>query len=479
MSFQRKKIGWPQAERTWLQRFTSPFAIKIYTWVCIAIIVFFIGKRTLAALEKPATEAIKWVTKIVSKTVWEPLIQDEYGKVNVLVVWYAGDNYRGWLLTDTMMVASFDPKLWAVTFVSVPRDLYVNYDNGVAWRVNGLYRSHSVLAPDWAEHASWSTALMDKMSQITGIDVAYSVFVDFDGFVAFIDEIGWIDVDVPESLYDDQYPWENDSYTVFQVEQWVQQFDGETALKYARSRKSTSDFSRALRQQQIIAATVKQLTSQFKLTKVGNITKLYNSAMEVINTDIDLQKLLWLGQYAEWDKRFFSFVYTAECNGYNINFAEPWCFLYYGDRAQFGWQAVMIPVWAWAWNLSNYEQTSKFGGRVSRHQEVLIENPQITVLNGIDTQRARREWKNTNGIASEFAIELIEYWYTIEKVNNASVNQEWTTVILADTWANTNTVWSLRSFLDDEFDIVVDPLIASGRAWENVIQVVLGYEYVE
>ena len=201
--------------------------------------------------------------------------------------------------------------------------------------------------------------------------------------------------------------------------------------------------------------------------------------MEVINTDIDLQKLLRLGQYAEWDKRFFSFVYTAECNGYNINFAEPGCFLYHGDRAQFQWQAVMLPVWAWAWNLSSYEQTSRFGGRVSRHQEMLMENPEITIFNGIDTQRARSEWKNTNGIASEFAIELIEYGYTIEKVNNAEVNQEWTTVILADTWANAHTLWSLRSFLDDEFDIKIDPLIASGRAWENIMQIVLGYEYVE
>ena len=479
MSFQRKKIGYPAPKKNWKALLTSVLAIKIYTWISIAFALFFIGKRTIQALAEPTQQAVSEITKVVSKSIWEPLMQDQYGKVNVMIAWYAWDDYRGWLLTDTLMVASYDPKLWSVTFLSVPRDLYVNYDNWVAWRINGLYWSHSLQSPDWSEHASGSSALMSKLSDITGLDISYSVFVDFDGFVSFIDEIGGIQVDVPEALYDNQYPGPNDSYTIFEVEQWLQQFDGETALKYARSRKSTSDFSRSLRQQQIIAATVDQITSSLSLTNVWNITSLYNQAMEVVQTNIPLQELLRLWQFAKWDKHFFSFVYTAECNGYNINMAEPACLLYYADRSQFGWQAVMLPLWASAWRLSNYEQTAAFGSRVSRHQEMLIENAQITVLNWIDQQRARSEWKNTNGVATSFWIDLIENWFWLERVANAPIDLDTTTIVLAETWANINTIRSLRSFLDTEFVITVDPLIGSWRAWENVMQIVLGYDFVE
>lgn len=478
MSFQQKKIGQPKKSSSIWRRLSSPFSIKTYTWLCLVVIIFLIWKRTIQALAEPTRQAVSWITKVVSKTVWEPLVQDEFWKINVLIAWYAWDAYRWWSLTDTIMVASYDPKLWAVTFLSIPRDLYVNYDNGSAWRINGLYWSHSLQSPDWSEHASGSLALMNKLSDITWLEIAYSVFVDFDGFVSFIDEVWGIQVDVPESLYDDQYPGANDSYTVFQVDVWPQQFDGETALKYARSRKSTSDFSRALRQQQIIAATVKKITNQFSLSNVWNITKLYNQAMEVVNTDIPLQELLWLWQFAEAERSFFSFVYTAECNGYNINLAQPACLLYYGDRTQFGWQAVILPNGASAGSLSNYTQTSQFGGWVSRHQETLIERANITILNWIDQQRARNERKNTNGVATDFGIELIENAYTIEKVDNASVDRERTAIVIANTWANANTIRSLRSFLDNDFDIIVDPVIGSGRT-DNPMQIILGYEFLE
>jgi LCP family protein required for cell wall assembly len=478
MSFHQKKIGQPQEMKSLWSKLRWALAIKIYTAICIIWVIFVVWKRTIQALSEPARQAVSWITKVVSKTVWEPLVQDDFWKINVMIAGYAWDSYRGWSLTDTIMVASYDPKLGAVTFLSIPRDLYVNYDNGSVWRINWLYWSHSLQSPEWSEHASGSVALMNKLSDITGLDISYSVFVDFDGFITFIDEIEWIQVDVPESLYDNQFPWANDSYTVFEVQEWLQQFDGETALKYARSRKSTSDFSRALRQQQIIAATVKQLTNQFSLSNVWNITNLYNQAMEVIKTDIPLQQLLWLWQFAEAERNFFSFVYTAECNGYNINMAEPGCLLYYGDRSQFGWQAVILPNGAWAWSLSNYTETAKFGARVSRHQEMLIDNATITVLNWIDQQRARNERKNTNGVATDFWIELIENGFTIEQVRNATEDREKTAIVIAKTWANANTIWSLRSFLEDDFDIVVDPVIGSGRS-DNAMQIVLGYEFLE
>lgn len=76
--------------------------------------------------------------------------------------------------------------------------------------------------------------------------------IDFAGFKDIINILGGISIDVPESILDREYPDNNWGYMTFQVQKGLQNFDGDTALKYARSRHSTSDFDRSNRQQLII-----------------------------------------------------------------------------------------------------------------------------------------------------------------------------------------------------------------------------------
>jgi anionic cell wall polymer biosynthesis LytR-Cps2A-Psr (LCP) family protein len=64
---------------------------------------------------------------------------------------------------------------------------------------------------------------------------------------------------VLEPIYDPYYPGPNNSYEVFQIAGGEQYLSGDVALKYARSRQTTSDFSRTLRQQQIIKGVIKQI----------------------------------------------------------------------------------------------------------------------------------------------------------------------------------------------------------------------------
>lgn len=53
------------------------------------------------------------------------MIKDDFGNINVMIVGYGGESHAGGYLADSIMVASFNPKLGAVTMLSVPRDLYV------------------------------------------------------------------------------------------------------------------------------------------------------------------------------------------------------------------------------------------------------------------------------------------------------------------------------------------------------------------
>ena len=51
--------------------------------------------------------------------------------------------------------------------------------------------------------------VMDKVSEITGKPIHHYVMIDFRGFRDFVDRIGGIMVDVPERLYDPEYPDSN------------------------------------------------------------------------------------------------------------------------------------------------------------------------------------------------------------------------------------------------------------------------------
>jgi len=158
------------------------------------------------------------------------------------------------------MVASFNPKLGATTMISVPRDLYV-YDtgDGIMGRINEIF---SIGVSSKRDFANGALLLSGMLEQILGIKINYYATVDFGGFKDIIDTLGGITVDVPESFSDSTYPTKDNGYMTVSFTSGIQNMNGETALEYARSRHSTSDFSRSLRQQIIIKAIIDKIKSQ-------------------------------------------------------------------------------------------------------------------------------------------------------------------------------------------------------------------------
>ncbi|USN55420.1 MAG: LCP family protein [Candidatus Peribacteria bacterium] len=102
-----------------------------------------------------------------------------------MIAGYAGEQARGGYLTDTIMLASFNPSLNATTFLSVPRDLYVTIKTGYDSKINGLYRNKYLSNDNDTDAAA--LALADKVTEITGVPIQYYVLVNFDGFVELID----------------------------------------------------------------------------------------------------------------------------------------------------------------------------------------------------------------------------------------------------------------------------------------------------
>ena len=93
-----------------------------------------------------------------------------------------------------------------------------------------------------------------------------------------VDALGGIDIDVPRAINDPYFPDERlVGYAPFNVKAGPQKMDGATALKYSRSRKTTSDFDRSERQQLVIDAIKKKALSVGVLSNPVKINNFINS----------------------------------------------------------------------------------------------------------------------------------------------------------------------------------------------------------
>ncbi|GAP62627.1 hypothetical protein ARMA_1050 [Ardenticatena maritima] len=213
---------------------------------------------------------------------WQVLVHR--GPVHVLVLGIdqrPGEN--GPFRTDTMLLVRFNPATRRIALLSIPRDLWVDIPTVGENRIN---TAHFFGGPDLARQT---------VQQTLGVAVHYYVVVNFDGFTQIIDAMGGIDVDVPETLHDENYPTEDYGVTTIHIEAGPHHMDGRTALIYARSRYSTNDFDRAQRQQQILAAMKARLQQPGAWWRLPRVAQAVFNAVE---SDIPQREWVALGVIA-------------------------------------------------------------------------------------------------------------------------------------------------------------------------------------
>ncbi|MEZ4540443.1 MAG: LCP family protein [Chloroflexota bacterium] len=194
--------------------------------------------------------------------------------------------------TDSMMIISIDPAADTATILSVPRDLYVEIPGYGQDRINTAL----VYGARDGDYLDGAALAMQTVYSNLGIPVDHFVLVDFNAFVRIIDLLEGIDVQVPYDINDPSYPDMDFGYDPLYIPAGLQHFDGQTALKYARTRHADSDFNRAYRQQQVLfAARSKAL--QLGLGKMLlNAPSLYREVEGGIRTDLSLDQILRLAK---------------------------------------------------------------------------------------------------------------------------------------------------------------------------------------
>ncbi len=168
--------------------------------------------------------------------------------------------------TDTMILGTLDPVTMKGGVLSIPRDLWVHIPGYTEERINTAH-----FLGDAYKHPGGGPALaVETVEYNLGVDIDYYVRFNFQAFIELVDRIGGIDIDVPETIHDTQYPTPDYGVEVFHVDAGPHHFYGEEALKYARTRHSNGgDFDRMSRQQQVIKAIFKRVTEANMLPQLA------------------------------------------------------------------------------------------------------------------------------------------------------------------------------------------------------------------
>lgn len=148
--------------------------------------------------------------------------------------------------TDTIMVLAIDAPNNRAALISFPRDIYLAIPGVGYSRINTAYGFGEERQP-----GGGLPLLMSTIERNFGIPIHSYARIDFSGFEDVVDALGGVDVTVDCPLYDELIYRYFETYT---LEPGTYHMNGQQALYYARSRKTTDDFDRARRQQRVLLA---------------------------------------------------------------------------------------------------------------------------------------------------------------------------------------------------------------------------------
>jgi LCP family protein required for cell wall assembly len=184
--------------------------------------------------------------------------------------------------TDTMIVLSLDPVNKTAAMLSIPRDVYVDRPGVLVDKINAAY---AVGGPDLSRRV---------VEDLLGIRLNAYALVDFDAFMKIVDAVGGVVIDVKRPVRDESYPTPDYGIERLDITAGPQLMDGATALRFARSRHDTNDYSRAQRQQLVLSAL---RTRMAEGDFIRGLPGLIDRVGSVVQTNFDPANIVPLAQF--------------------------------------------------------------------------------------------------------------------------------------------------------------------------------------
>ncbi|HEX6462112.1 MAG TPA: LCP family protein [Candidatus Saccharimonadales bacterium] len=233
----------------------------------------------------------------------KPLKTDTNGRSNILLFGTSEDDpgHPGPELSDSIMVLSVDQKKKDAFMVSIPRDLNVEYGrsciSGTKGKINVVYECAK---SSQNNEEAGQAALRQKTGSVLGLDVQYSVHVNYTALKQAVDAVGGITVviesDNPRGIYERYVKLPNGPAHL----------NGEAALALARARNaeggyglSRSNFDREQYQQKILVALKEKATSAGTLANPVAVNSLIDTLGDNVRTNFDADEIKTLVKLAQ------------------------------------------------------------------------------------------------------------------------------------------------------------------------------------
>lgn len=333
------------------------------------------------------------------------LKKDENNRTNILIFGTSedGDNgtHPGGHLTDSIMVASYNHETKAVSFVSLPRDLWVKLDEacsvGYYERINTVYMCGS----DNGENESvGANALAKKVTEITGLAINYYVHVNFGAVEKLVDAVGGLQVMIesedPRGIADEGFAYPNGLTPVL---------NGHEVLDLTRARNAyvgygiPSNFEREKNQQRALQALFKKIMSSESLYNINRISAIMETLGDNLKTDITMSEVrsaIDLGKQIDLE------------NGEKLGFQDSGNAVV--KSANIGGRSVLVPVAG----EFDYSGIRSFITKRLNSEPFVKEEAVIGVYNA----------SGVEGLARLKAAEIEAKGFTVGEISNAS-DQTW------------------------------------------------------
>jgi LCP family protein required for cell wall assembly len=222
-------------------------------------------------------------------------LNETNGRINILLAGYSIDDpgHQGAALTDSIMVASVNPKTKSAVLISIPRDTWVDIPGFGYQKINAAYEDGQSENFSSAGYDNGGMGLLEEVVQQNfGITTDYYGLIDYSAFKDAVNAVGGVTLTInspdPAGLYD--------PYTNLNLPNGTLKLDGLQALDLARARGDgpgsygfpNGDFDRTQHQQQLLVALKDKASSAGIIANPIKLGDLADAVGNNLKTDMSV-----------------------------------------------------------------------------------------------------------------------------------------------------------------------------------------------
>ena len=257
---------------------------RFFAWLAVVVLMLvtaFVGGVYLWAHERAAAARCQ-TAKCKNAEQRLDEIKDPHHAAIALVIGYdhrAGDQGAP-SRSDTMMLIRADPVTKTVSLLSFPRDLVVPiYCPGRT--ASGARNGPAVVSGTGRINTAYTlcgpSGSIETVKHLTGLPVNYLISVNFLGFIAVVNKLGGVWLDVDRRYYNKNIGTALTDYANIDLQPGYQLLTGKQALDFVRYRHTDSDLFRLARQQEFVTSARQQIArslgAQSLIRIVNTITR--------------------------------------------------------------------------------------------------------------------------------------------------------------------------------------------------------------